>query len=283
MGPSALTTALFLLCFFGQIEAKVTEDPSPFLTSQDQFSAGAFEASTLGETSGSTKNPAQCAPEGSLQCSQVTTCTWNCDSATRTQTRNADDTHWDYVGSASSSCDYTDCEDTRLMSSPANGGPRFWVHSGNAGCGFCAGFASATATQRYILSTRGDLQGKTFPGEASDTMVLTKPFTFHPNRAGKSIGVYGFKRLRCKVISNGRHCDLYQTAICVDCKNTAFEFSKTEFPGGNQPQQELQNFVTQCLPSAFKDTPDADGNAYNDGFQCTGDDVNWAQAYIAAM
>jgi len=62
MGPSALTTALFLLCFFGQIEAKanglsdvvfclrhavpdlmtpnaqVTEDPSPFLTSQDQFS-----------------------------------------------------------------------------------------------------------------------------------------------------------------------------------------------------------------------------------------------------
>ena len=168
------------------------------------------------------------------------------------------------------------------MSSPANGGPRFWVHSGKSGCGYCAGFASAVSTQRNMLSTQGDLRGKTFPGEASDTMVVTKPFTIHPNRAGKSIGVYGFKRLRCKAVSNGRSCDLYQTAICVDCKNTAFKFSKTYFPG-TQPQQELQNFVTQCLPSAFKDTPDADGNAYNDGFQCTGDDFNWAQAAIAAI
>jgi len=107
----------------------------------------------------------------------------------------------------------------------------------------------------YASLPKGDGQCKTFNGKGAFTSttvqvltsnqprsgVVTKAFVAHPNKANRTVGVFGFKRVLCN--KNGGQCATFKNAVCIKCPEPIF----ASIYEGHAKMEEKSKFIDCCV------------------------------------
>lgn len=166
----------------------------------------------------------------------------------------------------------SDCPDDKIATNR-----RFWYQSGYSGKGLCFRLTAPIALSGIAATTWR------FPVIGKKSLVLTKVYVTHPNKASRRVGIVMFKRLVTHTCTGKRPsfckkgvtvADVHKVGYCVKCHYNVFASRWTD----RSSHRHRKAFVYNCLPRAFNKQ-----GKLKPGFECSGDDMKLAQASISGF
>lgn len=164
------------------------------------------------------------------------------------------------------------CPDDQIMTTRL-----YWKALPYGGGGRCVSLTSAATLSGFAVGTWA------FPVIGKGSLVLTKAFVSHPNKAGRPVGIVMFKRIVSHTCTgkNPAFCkegttvaDVHKVGYCIRCHYNVFPSIRAH----DAKDHDRTAFVQKCLPKAI----DANGNI-RPRFRCTGNDMKRAKASVSGF